>query len=156
MFIDYSDNEGLDALKLPDYIFSTLPPTSLPQLLEWDLPPQTDVVVNGDLQPSQYFLSEEPCGNIEDILFKLPLAVPPRRLVNNLNAAAGQAVIEGKTSVCTPGNPQVKLPLWVLTYWTYLLDASDAQKTWKAVMRWVKDAHDLDMKLTVHGKGLPR
>ncbi|KAJ7211723.1 hypothetical protein GGX14DRAFT_394042 [Mycena pura] len=146
-----SDNEGLDALKLPDYIFSTLPPTSLPitQLLEWDLPPQTDVVVDGDLQPSQYFSSEEPCGDIED-LFKFALAVPPRRLVNNLNAAAGQAVIEGKMSVCTPGNPQVKLPLRVLTYWTYLLDASDAQKTWKAVMR-VKDADDLDMKLTVHG-----
>ncbi|KAJ7219936.1 hypothetical protein GGX14DRAFT_559755 [Mycena pura] len=151
MFIDSSNDEGLDDLRLPNSILSTLPSRSLPipQLLGWDLPPHTNAVIDGDLQPSQYFSSVEPCHDVEDIL--LAVAVPPRRLVNNLNAAVGQAILEGHKSIFAPANPQMNLPFRALTYWTYLLDASEAQKIWRDVMRWVENTHDSVMQLTVHG-----
>ncbi|KAK7025914.1 hypothetical protein R3P38DRAFT_2529753 [Favolaschia claudopus] len=63
--------------------------------------------------------------------------LPPIKLVDELNQAARQAILDGNLSVVDSRFPSTRLSFWVIATWRWLIDMVDAREEWKAARDWV-------------------
>ncbi|KAK7058169.1 hypothetical protein R3P38DRAFT_3547667 [Favolaschia claudopus] len=149
----YVDSARRRVLTLPSNAAAMLPPTTLPisQFLLYNLPPVSQINDAVDLETTYTF--EDPTPDLEGLLRFL--AIPSRRLVNQLVDGFGQAWFDGRKSIHTTLNPEIAYPFWILTFWRDMLDATEAKARWLRAERWLhltgKTREETELKLQVRG-----
>ncbi|KAH7903900.1 hypothetical protein BJ138DRAFT_1019890 [Hygrophoropsis aurantiaca] len=101
--------------------------------------------------PSAFFSQYDPTSMDLNIIAKIP--VPPAATVNELEKACQTAVHAGAKSVLCPHSVVANnmcLPLWVLPYWTEVLDLRTSSQD-----RWVKAEESLRQRNNVWKKSNP-
>ncbi|KAK6975028.1 hypothetical protein R3P38DRAFT_2583003, partial [Favolaschia claudopus] len=63
--------------------------------------------------------------------------LPPMRLVNQLNQAARQAILDGNLSVADSRFPGTRFSFWVIATWRWLIEMVDAREEWKVAQDWL-------------------
>ncbi|KAJ7021941.1 hypothetical protein C8F04DRAFT_1194990 [Mycena alexandri] len=96
-------------LHLPASVQSHFPPKNLPisRLLLFDLPP----VARDETLLDYTYTTMEPTRNIEDSLAFL--AVPSRRVLQQMVSNFGQAWFDANKSICTSLNPDIAYSFWI-------------------------------------------
>ena len=67
----------------------------------------------------------------------MSVPVPSTKWLGDLDKGIGEAWLKGANSVEHPGNPKIRFPLWVGTFWTALSDIIEEQKEWRCAREWV-------------------
>lgn len=73
----------------------------------------------------------------------LQLSAPSHGILKVLRACAGQAMLDGKTSVQHWDNRDVFLPFDALGTWALVLEADTAKNAWKDALRWLDQRHEI-------------
>ncbi|KAJ6520786.1 hypothetical protein DFH09DRAFT_1331613 [Mycena vulgaris] len=111
-------------LKIPSSFTNNLPSKtmSIAQLLLFELPPPGDSTLNPMDDDTEWFTDEQVSPNLEELL---PfLTVPSGSVAKQLLNKFGQAWFDGRKTLHTWINPEIRLSIWVLTYWAEILDAA--------------------------------
>ncbi|TFY58101.1 hypothetical protein EVG20_g8282 [Dentipellis fragilis] len=113
-----------------------LPANSLPvpQLLEFSAPRLVDGLQI--ISPASCFTDLEINTTVVSLL---TFDIPSTSFVQKLCAAAGQAILDGKTSLRDWRNSDRYLPLEAIEFWQWLMDVIHAQKAWNRALRWLDD-----------------
>ncbi|TFY80575.1 hypothetical protein EWM64_g3442 [Hericium alpestre] len=121
---------------IPDASLSVL------DLLQHKLPPRSS---------SLNFVALHSC--FSDLQANTPLAqlldmqTPPQEVLRKLRDFAGQAMLDGKRSVCYWTRTDVRLSFSALGFWAALSEAITAKATWTAALSWLQKQVTLDPSL---------
>ena len=127
----------LQVTDVPKDVSSQLPAETVPVsvLLESNIPGRlSDTSV---IRPAHLSFSLlDPCWTIGE-LFATPL--PPRVWLNTLENNLSQMWSSGKLSIIPPSssNPDLRLPLWVVSFWNMAVEAAEQRDKWKAAEEWL-------------------
>ncbi|KAJ7769944.1 hypothetical protein B0H16DRAFT_1516884 [Mycena metata] len=106
-----------------EFYFDLLPSPmiSIAKMVDFTVP--LEAIPNGAIQPAQFFSQVAPDRVDKDTIFRLRrLPIPERKIIRKLATASRQAW----------------LPLWVLTYWTWIIDFKrDVRDRWLTSSDWV-------------------
>ena len=78
----------------------------------------------------------EPPRWTEDEL--MTMKIPSKEWLAALDTAIVEGWLRGIRSVRHPGNANIRLPLWVGTFWAALTEAVEEQRAWKRAQEWVR------------------
>jgi len=130
-------NAHLHALNIPETA-PPLPCSSVPitEFLCLTLPIQSVNIITS--KPDQWFSNGPPK---EDMSILLTHPIPNMEFLAQLKATAGQAWLDGATSVVDKrfDDSQDRLPLWVISYWIKLGAVVGTQAEWRRAKRWIED-----------------
>jgi hypothetical protein len=73
----------------------------------------------------------------------LQLPTPSHRILEVVRACAGQAMLDGKTSVQHWDKSDVFLPFNALGTWDLILEADTANKAWRDALMWLDRQHEI-------------
>ncbi|KAG7096505.1 hypothetical protein E1B28_003935 [Marasmius oreades] len=126
-------------LKLSPASENLLPPDNLSimNLLMYPIPS-----ISGSLvffSPSSWFFDDKPT---HEISVTLGYPLPSKKLLNSLLDCVGQAMLDGRQSICIGSNPPARaihVPFEVLTLWGRMIEAALAQAKWKKAMMWLDE-----------------
>jgi hypothetical protein len=114
-------------------VLAHLPSNSLPvlQLLELTTPQVTEAFQG--INPHNLFLFDEPTHTSSECL---DLLAPSSNFLTQLRACAGQAMLDGKTSIQHWDRRDVFLPFDTLGTWSQILKINAAKEAWIGALRW--------------------
>ncbi|KAJ7262833.1 hypothetical protein C8J57DRAFT_1630530 [Mycena rebaudengoi] len=145
-----------NVVQTPTSIQRLLPPKSISilQLLCFDLLSVVDDELAMDID-HEIYSDTEPTSDSDIAEILAFLALPNRRMLNQIVDTFGQAWFDGKKSISVGFNPEVVYPFWVLTYWGTMLDACKARDRRVVAQSWLgrtgKTEEEKAMKQTVLG-----
>lgn len=87
--------------------------------------------------PMDCFKPEEP-HTVQDTTFASRV-LPPLNFVEGLNEHFRQRVLDNMHSIVDPAYPDLRLPLWIVRYWTKMWDIHDKQDRWRKGLDWLGD-----------------
>lgn len=130
----YVSNELCQRTSVSPSVLAHLPSESLPvlRLLDLTTPHVTESFQN--VKPEDLFMFHVATHTSLEC-FQLP--TPSNTLLNRLHACAGQAMLDGKTSIQHWERRDVFLPFDVLGTWAHILKIDAAKKAWFRAMQWV-------------------
>jgi hypothetical protein len=130
-------NAHLHALDIPETV-PRLPDPDVPitEFLCLALPIQSVNTITS--KPDQWFSNDSPNGDVSILLTR---PVPNMEFLAQLKATAGQAWLDGATSVIDKrfADSKDRLPLWVISYWIKLETVVGTQAHWQRAKQWIKD-----------------
>ncbi|KAJ8579596.1 hypothetical protein M405DRAFT_125611 [Rhizopogon salebrosus TDB-379] len=85
--------------------------------------------------PASFFGDAIPDDNLAHVKTQ---NVPPKEFVKDVRKAVGQALLDGKHSVCHPIERHAPLPLWMITFWEELHVALEIKASWEHAYNWVQ------------------
>jgi hypothetical protein len=118
-------------------VTALLPPASLPviQVLNFTIPIPMDPLKN---TPNNSFSFHKPTHASSEC-FLLPVPLTP--FLNKLKACAGQAMLDGKTSVQHWNRADIFLPFDALGTWALIIEVYTAKERWNRALQWMKSYH---------------
>ncbi|KAJ6487065.1 hypothetical protein DFH09DRAFT_1457048 [Mycena vulgaris] len=136
-------------LKIPPSFTNNLPAEtlSIAELLLFELPPTADPDFSPMDDGTEWFSNEMASSDIEALIPFLP--VPNHDILTHLLNNFGQAWFDGRKTVRTWINPEIKFPFWVLEYWTKVLAAAAAKGRWILAASWIDSTGKTMEKLRV-------
>ncbi|KAJ2921648.1 hypothetical protein H1R20_g15444, partial [Candolleomyces eurysporus] len=143
-------NEVVSRISLSPNQFNDLLPelecATIAQLCDYPLPRQS-LVANFFTANSRFSLTE-PNVSLEDLIKWKDWSIPSRATIIQLQAAAGQAILDGSLSIMLSDvSSNTYVPLSVLGLWYHLSEASHAQREWKRASQWLSKSHGVDDNL---------
>lgn len=133
----FISKELLQRLEIPHNARDLLPSDTQPisVLITMEFPPVRTLTL---VHPSSCFSDREPNTTV-DTLWERP--VPSREFINKLRSLAGQAMLDGKTSIrdWMQKENQIYLPFSALKFWSMLLDCISTKLSWTRAMTWFRD-----------------
>jgi hypothetical protein len=130
----YVSNELCQCTSVLPSAMAHLPSESLPvlQLLEVTTPQVTESFQN--IKPDDLFMFYEATHTSSEC-FQLP--APSGAFLNQLCACAGQAMLDGKTSIQHWDKRYTFLPFDTLGTWAQILKIDAAKKAWFGAIQWM-------------------
>ncbi|KAJ7789737.1 hypothetical protein B0H14DRAFT_3502624 [Mycena olivaceomarginata] len=136
--------------------FDLFPSSMLPlaKILDFTVP--LDGIPNSATQPAQYFSRIAPDHVDQNAILHLRhLPIPEAKIIRKLAECSGQGWLDGNRSVMYSHLSEgvvTHFPLWVLTYWTMILDFKrDVQAYWVRSLDWVAKQKKTSKKIP-HGR----
>ncbi len=83
---------------------------------------------------SAYFSRASPTVNPEN---DRNAPIPSSPLLDKMKVASGQAMLNGAQSISHPTQPNLRYPLWILTYWLRMQDIVALQASWASSHSWL-------------------
>ncbi|KAJ6556704.1 hypothetical protein B0H10DRAFT_2201541 [Mycena sp. CBHHK59/15] len=123
-------------LKMPESHASLVPGPNLPitAFLELALPQKSSAMVFST--PESWFSKDAPTAEVDCLRSR---SIPPRQFLDDLTKKAGQAWLDGRTSIVDHryNDGHDRLPFWSLTLWKEWLRVVDDQKMWRKSRDWI-------------------
>ncbi|KAF4618012.1 hypothetical protein D9613_012840 [Agrocybe pediades] len=87
-----------------------------------------------------WFSRDEPM-QLEDVKSLLSRPVPSKDFLAELDAAYGQAWLDGATSIIDPrfNEGRERLPMWMLAYWKKATEVNEMQELWRKGVIWLRN-----------------
>ncbi|KAJ6618077.1 hypothetical protein B0H10DRAFT_2379381 [Mycena sp. CBHHK59/15] len=125
-----------EVLKMPESHASLVPGPNLPitAFLELALPQKSSAMVFST--PESWFSKDAPTAEVDCLRSR---SIPPRQFLDDLTKKAGQAWLDGRTSIVDHryNDGHDRLPFWSLTLWKEWLRVVDDQKMWRKSRDWI-------------------
>ncbi len=83
---------------------------------------------------SAYFSQASPTAHPEN---DHNAPIPSSPLLDKMKNASGQAMLDGARSISHPTQPNLRYPLWILTYWLRMRDIVALQASWASSHSWL-------------------
>lgn len=119
-------------------VLELFPSASLPvlELLGFPTPRITDTALA--IPPDEVFSFNEATHSSLECC---QLPAPTRKLLRQLRASAGQAMLDGKVSIRHWHKGDVFLPFDALGTWAFILEIDTAKKAWIDALHWMEEHH---------------
>jgi hypothetical protein len=124
-----------ESLKIPPAFENILfpgPNLTIMQFLAHELPSRTMPLI--DTRVNSCF-SSEPA--IQDLRCLQTCSIPSQQFVRDAKHLFGQALLDGTQSIRDPNYKGGNLPLWVVQYWTNMLDIWKKRDGWETSQQWL-------------------
>ena len=126
-----------EIFQVPDCILTQLPSSTalVHDFVHHPLPPQSSSL--NFHQMEEWFSMDTPQTHPEVLLAR---PVPPKKVLKDLDAAAGQKWFDGASSIMDPrfNNGAERFPLWVLSLWKEIQKAIKHQRRWRLSIQWLE------------------
>lgn len=126
-----------EILKVPESFLTQFPSsvTLIYEFINHPLPPQSCGL--SFHQASEWFSTEASLTHPEVLLSR---PIPPRNVLEDLNAAIGQMWFDGVFSIVDPwfNSGMERFSLWVLSLWGEMQKMVKNQKQWKSSVHWLE------------------
>ncbi|KAF8801615.1 hypothetical protein BYT27DRAFT_7261749 [Phlegmacium glaucopus] len=126
----FDEKEWIGRGKKPSY----LPNLPITDFLSFKLPRLSSEIISS--KTSTWFSTDKPTAN-NSILILRP--VPSPEFLNNLEAAYGQAWLDGAKSVIDQrfNDGTDCFPLWTISFWRAVIQCHEVQALWKTSVLWL-------------------
>jgi hypothetical protein len=129
-------DEKQKILEIPKFFHHSLPPpsTRVCEFIRWALPFQSGDP--GFHVSTEWFSNENPHTDPSILLAR---SIPPRSILEGLNATVGQVWLDGGRSIVDPrfNNGTERFPFWVLSLWNEAQKSIQYQNEWRRSDRWL-------------------
>ena len=140
---EYVSRELCHRISAPPTVLSLLPSPQLPviHLLDFPTPPITPLLKGVD---AEAIFSHDKATHPSSKCLWLP--APSRVILEVLLACAGQAMLDGKTSVQHWDRRDVFLPFDALGTWDLILEADSSKRAWQGALTWLDQQHGIPLQ----------
>ena len=140
---EYVSRELCHRISAPPTVTSLLPSPWLPVIHLLDFPtPQVTQSLKG-VDAEAVFSHNGATHPSSEYLW---LPAPSRSILEALLACAGQAMLDGKTSVQHWDERDVFLPFDALGMWDLILEADSSKKAWQGALAWLDQQHGIPIQ----------